>query len=125
MSDTVAEIRSGALLNGKPVVGFEITRARGAGEVDVAVAVRDGVEQMRAAHPDLTITEAFNFVDPVIENYEGSMILLYEGALPRRARGLVVPARLACHVCERRGATAFGHPDLPRHPLDGLHASTW
>ena len=36
VSDTVAEKRSTALLNGKPVVGFEITRTRGAGEVDVA-----------------------------------------------------------------------------------------
>ena len=34
--DTVAEPRSAALLNGKPVVGFEITRSRGAGEVEVA-----------------------------------------------------------------------------------------
>ena len=36
VQDTVAEKRSAALLNGKPVVGFEITRSRGAGEVDVA-----------------------------------------------------------------------------------------
>jgi multidrug efflux pump subunit AcrB len=40
VSDTVAEPRSAALLNGKPVVGFEITRSRGAGEVDVAEGVR-------------------------------------------------------------------------------------
>jgi multidrug efflux pump subunit AcrB len=36
VSDTVAEQRSAALLNGKPVVGFEITRSKGASEVDVA-----------------------------------------------------------------------------------------
>ena len=36
---------------------------------------------MKAAHPDITITEAFNFVDPVVENYDGSMMLLYEGAI--------------------------------------------
>ena len=35
VSDTVAEQRSAAYLNGKPVVGFEIVRTRGAGEVDV------------------------------------------------------------------------------------------
>ena len=40
VSDTVAEQRSAALLNGKPVVGFEITRTRGAGEVEVADGVR-------------------------------------------------------------------------------------
>jgi multidrug efflux pump subunit AcrB len=40
VKDTVAEQRSAALLNGKPVVGFEITRSRGAGEVEVAGGVR-------------------------------------------------------------------------------------
>ena len=81
VSDTVAEQRSTALLNGKPVVGFEITRARGAGEVDVAEGVRAGLAELRAAHPDVEVTEAFNFVDPVIENFEGSMALLIEGAV--------------------------------------------
>ena len=80
VSDTVAERRSGALLNGKPVVGFEIVRSRGAGETDVADGVRAALDKLRADHPDVTVTEAFNFVDPVIENYHGSMILLLEGA---------------------------------------------
>ena len=81
VSDTVAERRSGALLNGKPVVGFEIVRSRGAGETDVADGVRAALSKLRAEHPDVTVTEAFNFVDPVVENYEGSMILLLEGAV--------------------------------------------
>jgi multidrug efflux pump subunit AcrB len=81
VSDTVGEQRSAALLNGKPVVGFEIVRSRGAGEVDVAEGVRAELQRLRAAHPDITVTEAFNFVDPVIENFDGSMLLLYEGAI--------------------------------------------
>jgi multidrug efflux pump subunit AcrB len=81
VSDTVAERRSEALLNGQPVVGFEITRSRGAGEVDVAQGVRAALETLRAAHPDIVITEAFNFVDPVEENFHGSMYLLFEGAI--------------------------------------------
>ncbi len=81
VTDGVAERRSAALLNGQPVVGFEITRARGAGEVDVALGVVKALAELRAAHPDATLTEAFNFVDPVIENYEGSMTLLIEGAI--------------------------------------------
>jgi len=80
VSDTVAEQRSGALLNGKPVVGFEIVRSRGAGETDVADGVRAALEKLRAEHPDVTVTEAFNFVDPVVENFHGSMYLLLEGA---------------------------------------------
>jgi multidrug efflux pump subunit AcrB len=79
--DTIAERRSAALLNGKPVVGFEITRTRGAGEVDVAAGVRQELEKLKAAHPEITVTEAFNFVDPVQENYTGSMMLLFEGAV--------------------------------------------
>ena len=81
VADTVAEQRSAALLNGKPVVGFEITRSRGAGEVELAVGVRVALDKLRAEHPDITITEAFNFVDPVEENYTGSMSLLIEGAV--------------------------------------------
>ena len=80
VQDTVGEQRSAALLNGQPVVGFEIVRSRGAGEIEVADAVRAQLEKLKAEHPDITITEAFNFVDPVQENYEGSMALLYEGA---------------------------------------------
>ena len=80
VSDGVAEQRSAARLNGKPVVGFEITRSRGAGEVEVAAGVRLALEELRAAHPEIEFAEAYNFVDPVQENYEGSMTLLYEGA---------------------------------------------
>jgi len=81
VADTVAEQRSAALLNGKPVVGFEITRTRGAGEVEVAAGVRAEIAKMKAAHPDITFAEAFNFVDPVQESFDGSMTLLYEGAI--------------------------------------------
>jgi multidrug efflux pump subunit AcrB len=79
--DSVGERRSAALLNGQPVVGFEITRARGAGETDVAAGVVKALAELKAAHPDVTVTEAFNFVDPVIENFNGSMTLLIEGAI--------------------------------------------
>jgi multidrug efflux pump subunit AcrB len=81
VADTVAERRSAALLDGRPVVGFEIVRALGAGEVELRDAVRVAIEQLRAQHPDISVTEAFNFVDPVEENYSGSMMLLAEGAL--------------------------------------------
>ncbi|MEO5844198.1 MAG: efflux RND transporter permease subunit [Caldimonas sp.] len=80
VSDTVAEQRSAAYLNGQPVVGFEIVRTRGAGEVDVQTGVRAALETLKKGHPDIKITEAFNFVDPVEQNYEGSMVLLIEGA---------------------------------------------
>jgi multidrug efflux pump subunit AcrB len=80
--DTVAEVRvQAARLDGKPVVAFEVARSRGASEIEVADGVREALQAVRTAHPDVVITEAFNFVEPVIENYHGSMALLLEGAL--------------------------------------------
>ena len=81
VSDTVAEPRSAALLNGKPVVGFEVTRSRGASEVEVGAAVQLALQELKAQHPDLVLTEAFNFVLPVEEEFNASMLLLYEGAI--------------------------------------------
>jgi multidrug efflux pump subunit AcrB len=79
--DSVSEQRAAALLDGKPVVAFEVSRSRGAGEVEVQDGVRTAIAKLREQHPDVVVTEAFNFVDPVVENYEGSMALLVEGAL--------------------------------------------
>ncbi len=79
--DTVAEVRSSARLNGKPVVAFEISRSRGASEVDVARGIVTALADLQKRQTDIRFTEAFNFVEPVIENYRGSMTLLFEGAL--------------------------------------------
>lgn len=81
VSDTAAERRAAALLDGKPVVAFEVVRSRGESEVAVGVAVRAALQQLQAAHPDLQLTLAFDFVTPVEEEYEGSLELLYEGAI--------------------------------------------
>ena len=80
VSDTIAEPRSAALLDGKPVVGFEVARSRGASEVEVGAAVQAALVELRATHPDVQINESFNFVKPVQEEYDGSLALLYEGA---------------------------------------------
>lgn len=81
VTDTVAEPRSAALLDGKPVVGFEVARSRGESEVTVGAAVRKALEELKLQHPDLQLTQAFDFVTPVEEEYDGSLHLLYEGAL--------------------------------------------
>ncbi len=81
VSDTVAEPRSAALMNGQPVVGFEVSRSRGESEVVVGAAVVKALGDFKAQHPDLVLTEAFNFVQPVQEEYDGSLKLLYEGAI--------------------------------------------
>ena len=81
IEDTVAERTAAAFLDGRPVVGFEIARSRGASEIEVGAGVRKLLEELRVQRPDLQITESFDFVTPVQEEFDGSMILLYEGAI--------------------------------------------
>ncbi len=81
VSDSIAERGSYALLGETPVVAFEVTRIKGASEVAVAQAVRAEVQRLAAQYPAVRIAEAFNTVDPVEDNFHGSMELLYEGAL--------------------------------------------
>ena len=79
--DTYAERTTYASYDGKPVIRFEITRSKGTSEVTVAKDVREALQKFEQLHPQVNIVEAFNMVKPVEDNYEGSMHLLYEGAL--------------------------------------------
>ncbi len=81
VQDTIAEPRSSALLNGVPVVGFEIARSKGSSEVEAGRGVRAALEELKLARPDMQLTEAFDFVTPVEEEYAASLTLLIEGAL--------------------------------------------
>jgi multidrug efflux pump subunit AcrB len=81
VTDTFAEPKSIALLNGKSVVGFDITRTKGASEIEVGKGIYTALDEIKLNHPDIQITEAFNFVTPVQEEFDASMTLLYEGAL--------------------------------------------
>ncbi|UJW82719.1 efflux RND transporter permease subunit [Hydrogenophaga sp. SL48] len=81
VKDTIAEPTAAAFLDGKPVVGFEVARSKGASEVEVGHGVRDKLKELQASRPDLQITESFDFVTPVEDEFNASMTLLYEGAL--------------------------------------------
>jgi multidrug efflux pump subunit AcrB len=81
ITDTVAEPRAMALLNGVPVVGFEITRSKGASEVEVGAAVGVALKALKEQYPDIELTQAFDFVTPVAEEFEASITMLLEGAV--------------------------------------------
>ncbi len=80
VNDTIAERSTYATLNGKPVIGFQVTRIRGASEVEVVEQVRKAVTKFAAEHPQVKITEAYDTIERIRANFEGSMHLLYEGA---------------------------------------------
>ena len=81
VSDAIAERRSAALHNGKQVVGFEVTRSIGASDVAVGAGVARALNELKKTHPDIQLELVFNTVDRVQETYEGSMEMIFEGAL--------------------------------------------
>ena len=80
VNDGIAERSTYALLDGKKVIGFQVTRTKGSSEVAVAATTRNTITQLQKDYPFVTITEAYDTVTPIQENYDGSMTLLYEGA---------------------------------------------
>ena len=81
VSDGFSERRSAALLDGKPVVGFEISRTKGASEIEVGDGVNKAFADLKLKYPEIVVTEAFNLVRPVQDEYEASLTMLIEGAL--------------------------------------------
>ena len=81
VSDTIAERAQAALLDGKPVVGFRIYRAKGYDETKIAAQVRVALDKLTATHPGLTATLSSGTVGYTLEQYNGSIDMLYEGAL--------------------------------------------
>ena len=81
VSDTTAERRALALVDGEAVVAFEIMRSKGANEVTLARDVREVIQTLGVTRPDIKISEQIDNVQKTEENFEGSMHLLYEGAI--------------------------------------------
>ncbi|NYE61587.1 multidrug efflux pump subunit AcrB [Duganella sp. 1224] len=81
VTDSVAEQRAIALQDGKPVVGFEVFRTKGASETAVASGVRAAIAELQKNNPRVELTQVIDNAHPVQENFDGSMELLYEGAI--------------------------------------------
>jgi multidrug efflux pump subunit AcrB len=79
--DQASEQRAIALLNGKPVVGFQIVRAWGASALGVAKDSRKVVEQLAKDYPHVKFAEASSTVGYIQTSYDSSMEMLIEGAL--------------------------------------------
>ncbi|MGV7031996.1 efflux RND transporter permease subunit [Methylobacterium symbioticum] len=80
VTDTVADRRTFARLNGEPVVAIGIKRAQGASDVVVAKAVETRVAQIRAENPDYDLKLIDTSVDFTRGNYDAAISTLFEGA---------------------------------------------
>jgi multidrug efflux pump subunit AcrB len=81
VTDATAEQRTFAMLDGRPVVAFAISRAKGASDVVVAAEVANKVEELRRAHPDVEIKEIDTMVSYTENAYRATMRTLIEGAV--------------------------------------------
>lgn len=80
VTDTWEEPRTFAVLDGKSVVAFAVTRGKGASDTSVADAVSKKVAEITADFPDTTIERIDNSVDQTYGTYEATMKTLLEGA---------------------------------------------
>ncbi len=81
VTDSFADRSSLAYLDGQPVTAVEIKRSNGFSDTGVAADVEKAMKQFAAAHPDVEIVEAYSTVGPILDNYDGSMHMLFEGAI--------------------------------------------
>lgn len=79
--DTYAERTQAALLDGRPAIGFNVYRARGSDETKVAEGVTAALARLQAADPALEVELVSSSVAYTLEQFDGSMAMLYEGAL--------------------------------------------
>ncbi|HWT58770.1 MAG TPA: efflux RND transporter permease subunit [Rhizobium sp.] len=81
ISDSFAERSSMAYLDGKPVIAVEIKRSNGFSDSGVAADVDQAIREFAGKHSNVEIDEAYSTIGPIIGNYDGSMHMLYEGAI--------------------------------------------
>src|SRR3546814_6703908 len=79
--DGIAERTQFAMLDGRPGVGFQVYRAKGFDETMIAAQVQETLDALASTHPSLSFDLVTDNVEYTREQYNGSMDMLYEGAL--------------------------------------------
>jgi HAE1 family hydrophobic/amphiphilic exporter-1 len=79
VGDGSAEVRSFALLNGKPVVGFQVTKTKLASEVSTEDGVDRAIAKLNRDNPGITIHKIVSFVDNTRASFAATLHTLLEG----------------------------------------------
>lgn len=80
VTDSFEEPRTFALVDGRPAVAFQISRAKGASDTVVERDVSTEIERIKADHPEVDIREIDNTVNYTMRAYHSTMKMLLEGA---------------------------------------------
>ncbi len=79
--DAYGELTSLAKIDGKQVITFSISRARGESDVSVYDGAVAKLKELQAQNPGITFTRLFTEVDYTKGQYESSMASMIEGAI--------------------------------------------
>ncbi|MBU2580949.1 MAG: efflux RND transporter permease subunit [Alphaproteobacteria bacterium] len=80
VTDSWEEPRTFAVLDGRSVVAFAVSRGKGASDLTVSQAVSKEIEALRADYAAIEIERIDNTVDNTVGTYEATMKTLLEGA---------------------------------------------
>ncbi|EUB99961.1 acriflavin resistance protein [Rhizobium sp. CF080] len=80
VTDSFSDRSSLAYLDGQPVIAVEVKRSNGFSDTAVAEGIQEAMKAFAANHPEVDVVQAYTTVTPVVNNYEASMDMLYEGA---------------------------------------------
>ena len=81
VTDATAEPRTFAALDGRPVVAFAVSRAKGASDVVVAADVAKKIAELQKAHPNVELKLIDSMVVYTLGAYHSTMKTLIEGAI--------------------------------------------
>ena len=81
ITDGAADPTQAALLDGKPVVGFSLSRSRGSDELEVRDAVKAELDALAKANPGVGFDLITDMSEETGRSYHSSMEMLFEGAL--------------------------------------------
>ncbi|WP_198334387.1 efflux RND transporter permease subunit [Psychrobacter namhaensis] len=81
ITDGAADPSSIAKLNGQTVVAFNITRSRGASEVEVMELVDAELAKLTVDVGNISIEKVYDRATPIAEDYQASLRMLIEGGL--------------------------------------------
>ncbi len=79
--DAHAERKQLALLDGKPVVSFDVTRTVGSSEIDVGERIEKQIAALEKSFPHVKFSLISSTVEEVRASFDSSMAMLWEGSL--------------------------------------------
>jgi HAE1 family hydrophobic/amphiphilic exporter-1 len=79
VGDGAGETRGFAMLDGRPVASFQVSKTKGASDVAVEQEVLKAIAKLKAAHPEATFTPILSTVQVTRQSFNSTVHVLLEG----------------------------------------------